>query len=97
MIPERLRDQIVLSDDDLFSKLILMTDAFTDELFTFPATAAITFSISRLFVDVERFYDDAEETMSKVGRGMIYTQMPMDISSNANFARIKKISGISIL
>ena len=72
MIPEDLRDQIVLSDDDLSSELTWMTDAFTDELFAFPETATVTFPISRLLVDVERFPNDAHEPMAKVGMGMIY-------------------------
>jgi N-formylglutamate deformylase len=73
MIPENLRDQIVLSDNDLSAELVRMTDAFTDELFFLPETTIVRFPISRLLVDVERFQDDAEEPMSKVGMGMIYT------------------------
>jgi N-formylglutamate amidohydrolase len=73
MIPENLRDQIVLSDADLSAELTLMTDAFTDELFSLLLTTTIRFPISRLLVDVERFPDDADEPMSKVGMGMIYT------------------------
>jgi N-formylglutamate deformylase len=73
MIPENFRDQIVLSDDDLAAELLLMTDAFTDELFFLPETTFVRFPISRLLVDVERFLDDSEEPMSKVGMGMIYT------------------------
>jgi len=63
----------MLSDDDLASELLLMTDAFTDELFMLSETAVITFPISRLLVDVERFPDDDKEPMSNVGMGMIYT------------------------
>jgi N-formylglutamate deformylase len=73
IIPENLRNQIVLSDDDLSAELALMTDVFTDELFTLPETSILRFPISRLLVDVERFPDDADEPMSKVGMGMIYT------------------------
>ena len=73
VIPKHLRDQIVLSDDDLAAELILVTDAFTDELFALPDATILRFPISRLLVDVERFPDDAEESMSKVGMGMIYT------------------------
>ena len=72
-IPESLRDQIVLSDAELSAELTLMTDAFTDELFSLPPTTTVRFPISRLLVDVERFPDDADEPMSKVGMGMIYT------------------------
>jgi len=71
-IPERLRDQIVLSDDDLTTELLRMTDAFTGELFAYPNATKVRFPISRLLVDVERFPDDIRETMSKVGMGMIY-------------------------
>lgn len=74
MIPEKFRDQIVLSDDDLAAELLLMTDAFTDELFAFPEATALRFPISRLLVDVERFPDDTKEPMSEVGMGMIYTR-----------------------
>ena len=73
VIPEDLRDQIVLSDDDLTVELLRMTDAFTDELFALPEVTILRFPISRLLVDVERFRDDAEEPMSKKGMGMIYT------------------------
>jgi len=34
-IPDQFRDQIVLSDDDLTTELVRMTDAFTDERFTY--------------------------------------------------------------
>jgi len=73
IIPEELRDQIILSDDELCAELKLMTDAFTDELFALPEGTLLRFPISRLLVDVERFPDDTEEPMSKVGMGMIYT------------------------
>jgi N-formylglutamate deformylase len=73
-IPDNLRDQIVLSDEDLSTELTLMTDAFTDELFSLPETAIVRFPISRLLVDVERFLNDIEEPMSKVGMGVIYTR-----------------------
>jgi N-formylglutamate amidohydrolase len=74
LIPRNFRDQFVLSDDDLAAELTLMTDAFTDELFTLREARTLRFPISRLLVDVERFPDDAEEPMSKVGMGMIYTR-----------------------
>ena len=63
----------MLSDADLAAELTLMTDAFTDELFFLPQATTVRFPVSRLLVDVERFPDDAEEPMSKVGMGMIYT------------------------
>jgi N-formylglutamate deformylase len=74
IIPEQLRDQIVLSDDDLTAELLLMTDAFTDELFAYPDATTVRFPISRLLVDVERFPEDIKEPMSKMGMGMIYTR-----------------------
>jgi len=72
-IPEHLRDQIVLSDDELTAELLRMTDRYTDELFAFPEVTIVRFPISRLFVDVERFHDNTREPMSKVGMGVIYT------------------------
>lgn len=73
-IPKSLRDQIILTDEDLLAELRLMTDAFTDELFGLPETTMVRFAISRLLVDVERFPNDADEPMSKYGMGMIYTR-----------------------
>ena len=72
VIPENLRDQFVLSDDDLRTELLRITDAYTDELFIFTEVSIVRFPISRLLVDVERFPNDAEEPMSKKGMGMIY-------------------------
>jgi N-formylglutamate deformylase len=74
IIPDDLRDQIVLTDVELSAELILMTDTFTDELFSLPRSTVLKFPISRLLVDVERFPTDAEEPMSRVGMGVIYTR-----------------------
>jgi N-formylglutamate deformylase len=73
-IPEQLRNQIVLSDTDLAAELNLMTDLFTDEIYFDPESIVIRFPISRLIVDVERFPEDLDEPMSKVGMGMIYSK-----------------------
>jgi N-formylglutamate amidohydrolase len=74
LIPEQLRDQVVISDSDLSAELILMTDCFTDEIFALAGVTMVRFPFSRLVVDVERFPDDTEEPMSRVGMGMIYTR-----------------------
>ena len=74
IIPDQFRDHIMLSDDELAAELLLMTDMFTDEIYSLPEAIAIRFPISRLIVDVERLPDDTEEPMSKVGMGMIYNR-----------------------
>ena len=69
----------MLSDAELRTELLRMTDAFTDELFEYPDvatvsfTATVSFPMSRLLVDVERFPNDTDEPMSRVGMGMVYT------------------------
>ena len=73
LIPDNLRNQIILSEQALALELRLMTDWFVDELFVFPEASVVRFPISRLLVDVERYAEDADEPMSRVGMGVIYT------------------------
>lgn len=73
-VPADLRDQFVVSNDELLTELRRLTDAFTDALFALPGATSIRFPVSRVVVDPERFPDDAQEPMSKVGMGMIYTR-----------------------
>jgi N-formylglutamate deformylase len=73
-IPADVRDQFVLSDGELSAELLLMTDAFVDELFSWPAATVVKFPWSRLVVDVERFPEDADEPMSRMGMGIVYTR-----------------------
>jgi len=74
-IPAEYRSLFLLDSTQLASELLLMTDHFTDELFLASATnddSFLRFPVSRLLVDPERFPDDAQEEMSKVGMGAIY-------------------------
>ncbi len=73
-IPSDLRETLLLSDETLADELLLMTDAYTDEIFRCDPNIAIPIvsPVSRLIVDPERFLNDAEEPMSKVGMGVIY-------------------------
>jgi len=76
IIPEDVRNQFVLSDEELKDELLLMTDAHTDDLFVSNKTEqeTVIFPVSRLVVDPERFVDDDLELMSEKGMGVIYTQ-----------------------
>jgi N-formylglutamate amidohydrolase len=75
-VPDTDRVEIVLCDTDLERELLLMTDAWTDELLKFSDDYDVTrviAPVSRLVCDVERFRDDDEEDMSQVGMGAVYT------------------------
>jgi N-formylglutamate amidohydrolase len=75
-IPNKIRQGILLSDQELDTELIAMTDSYTDQLFSMEPDIAISmvFPVSRLVVDPERFLDDDEEIMAKYGMGVIYTR-----------------------
>lgn len=74
LIPEDLRDTLLLSDAELSSEILRITDWYTDELFSLPPEDAMTvrFPVSRLIVDPERFLDDSLEPMAKKGLGAVY-------------------------
>jgi len=76
-IPQEQKKCISLSDKELDYEILCMTDMFTDELFSSCVSTRdniITFPISRLVVDPERFVNDDDEIMSKIGMGVIYNK-----------------------
>lgn len=76
-IPGNLRDQFLLTDAELDEEKRLLTDWFTDELYS-PVLdlggSAVVFGLSRFVVDPERFEDDSLEIMSSRGMGVIYNK-----------------------
>jgi len=73
-IPAEYREQFVLSDRALDREMLLLTDAYTDEIFDIDddLVTTVRFPVSRLFVDPERMLDDSREPMAEVGMGAIY-------------------------
>lgn len=53
-------------------ELLVMTDRYCNELFDC-GMDMVKLDVSRLVCDVERFRDDEDETMSKIGMGLYYT------------------------
>ncbi len=74
-IDSKFRSFFTLTDEELATEKILMADLYTDDLFAFSSekTLTVEFKYCRLLVDVERFVDDEQEAMSKVGMGVIYS------------------------
>lgn len=60
---------------ELNSEILKLTDWYTDELFSNESDIIIKAPFSRVFCDVERFVDDAEEVMSKCGMGVLYESL----------------------
>ncbi len=73
-IPAAERAPILLDDSALRRELLVMTDWFTDELFSLPPSVVTTvrFPVSRLVLDPERFLDDDAEPMAPRGMGVVY-------------------------
>lgn len=59
-------------DCDVSTELELLTDHHTHELFQYDDASRLVFPVSRLICDVERFEEDDQEPMSKVGMGVCY-------------------------
>ena len=76
VIPAQIRPMLCLTDDELRHELLIMTDWYTDDLFSLPKdlATAVLFPVSRLVVDPERFADDECEPMASKGMGVIYTK-----------------------
>lgn len=75
-VPDHIRNQFLLDDEQLAQELLLMTDHFTLKIFCDGADPRniVSAPVSRLVVDVERFLPDEAEPMSAKGMGAIYTQ-----------------------
>ena len=76
-IPVEVRAQLLVDDADLARELVRLTDWHTDRLYGWTAdlgAAQLINGLSRLVVDPERFVDDADESMARMGQGVVYTQ-----------------------
>ena len=94
LIPDEYRGDFCLSDDELETEIRLMTDWHTADLFASAASKlgqAVEFPVSRLLVDPERFSEDAQESMTSVGMGVIYTKtahgLPLRVDGTDNGSR----------
>lgn len=58
----------------LHSELLPMTDWYTDELFINGIGIPVVAPVSRIICDTERFRNDDDEPMSKIGMGVCYSR-----------------------
>jgi N-formylglutamate amidohydrolase len=75
-VPADIRETFLVSEAELNKELLLLTDAYTDELFGIEHSnvKTVLFRLSRLVIDPERFTDDKREPMAAVGMGVVYTR-----------------------
>jgi len=65
-------DGYVVNKDEIRAEQLIHTDWYTDDLFQADNTIPVIANFSRLFCDVERVEDDAQEIMSVGGMGVLY-------------------------
>ena len=65
-------DGYVVEEAVLQSEMLKLTDWYTDDLFFSTEDKMVMAPFSRIFCDVERFADDAQEPMAQLGMGMLY-------------------------
>lgn len=73
-VPPDVAKSFLLDDTQLQREILLLTDWYVDELFSWLGDRAISFGISRLVLDPERFIDEEHEVMASKGMGVIYTK-----------------------
>ena len=76
-IPEWARKDILVPEWEFRELMDFMTDVAVDELWDFvPQENMVVAGLSRLILDTERFRDDRDEPMAKLGMGLYYTHTP---------------------
>lgn len=75
-IPDPFLEDYCISERELEREKLRLTDWYTDELFGFEdeSVEIVRFPFSRLLVDPERFRDDRNEPMAKLGMGALYSR-----------------------
>ena len=74
IIPDEYKADYLLSPNKLEENIFQYADLYTDELFESLLTrfGGVKNKYSRLFIDPERFFDDKQESMSRLGLGWFY-------------------------
>lgn len=75
-LPKEFYGNFLLQGKALLNEAMSMADLYTDELYE-EATKdsnSIISEVSRIIVDIERFYIESDEPMSKVGMSAFYTK-----------------------
>lgn len=74
-IPDEYVSSFTADSKIIEKNLIALTDFSTDDLFNHPNHQnRLIFPVSRLLCDVERFENDEDEIMAKMGMGVVYTK-----------------------
>lgn len=60
--------------DYIADEIRIMTDWYTDDIFSHDGAERIVHPVSRLITDPERFRDDSKERMASAGMGAVYTR-----------------------
>ena len=76
LIPYEFVSDFSLSKDELEQEVKYMADNYTDNLFSelINISSFIKSKISRVVLDIERFKEEENEPMSKVGMSALYTK-----------------------
>jgi N-formylglutamate deformylase len=96
-IPEEFKGDFVLHEKDLEYEANYMADMYTDTLYEelVHVSSSITSNISRIVLDIERFKNEKDEPMSKVGMSALYTSTstgnPLRTISEKNKINLEKI------
>jgi N-formylglutamate deformylase len=72
------QEGFILNDEKIQQEITKLTDWYTEDLFHSETDEMIVAPFSRIFCDVERFENDDEEVMSKVGMGVLYERFDDD-------------------
>ncbi|MBL7058239.1 N-formylglutamate amidohydrolase [Patescibacteria group bacterium] len=75
-IPQSFKGDFIIPEKKLIKEAKELADLFTDELYAniLKKYGGIVSGVSRLATDIERFEDDKNEPMSKVGMGALYVK-----------------------
>ena len=72
------QEGFICNKEKIQQEITKLTDWHTDDLFHSETDEMIVAPFSRIFCDVERFENDDEEVMSKVGMGVLYVRFDND-------------------
>jgi N-formylglutamate amidohydrolase len=67
-----INEGFILTENEIENEILKLTDWHTEDLYSSNETERIVFKYSRIFCDPERFSDDSQEPMAKVGMGVLY-------------------------